>query len=63
MFEIEFTFIEQVPRKQNSNVDALPRLAATKQADALNVVLVEFLESPSIVAGTIEVEMIDIKPT
>ena len=36
--EFEFYSNEQVPRKQNTNVDALARLATTKEADTLNVV-------------------------
>ena len=61
--EFEFSSIGQVPRGQNSNADALARLATTKEADTLNVVQVEFLESLSIAAETVEVGMIDIKPT
>ena len=51
--EFEYSFIEQIPREQNSNVDALARLATTKEAETLNVVPVEFLENPSVT------EMID----
>ena len=61
--EFEFSSIEQVPPEKNSNADALARLATTKEADTLNVVPMEFLESLSIGAETVEVRMIDIKPT
>ncbi|XP_060972619.1 uncharacterized protein LOC133038471 [Cannabis sativa] len=46
--QFEYYSIEQVPREQNSNADALARLATTKEADTLNVVPVEFLPRPSI---------------
>ncbi|XP_062104336.1 uncharacterized protein LOC133815521 [Humulus lupulus] len=46
--KFEFYAIEQVPWEKNSNAYALARLAATKEADALNVVSVEFLPVPSI---------------
>ena len=37
-----------VPRSKNANVDALAKLASTKDAELLNVVSVEFLAEPSI---------------
>ncbi|XP_062119381.1 uncharacterized protein LOC133833142 [Humulus lupulus] len=41
--------IRQVPREQKSNVDALAKLATTKEVEMLNVVLIDYLASPSIV--------------
>ena len=58
----EFSSIEQIPREQNSNADPLARLTTTKEVETLNVVLVEFLESPSVMGETVEVEMI-VRPT
>ena len=40
--------IEVVPRLKNSHVDALAKLASTKDAKLLNVVFVEFLLEPNI---------------
>ena len=40
--------LQQVPRDQNSNADALAKLASAKDADTLNIVLVEWLSMPSI---------------
>ena len=40
--------IRQVPREHNTQVDALARLASTKNAELLEVILVEFLSTPSI---------------
>ena len=40
--------IWQVPREQNSNADALAKLATTKDAELINVVPIDYLESPSI---------------
>ena len=40
--------IQQVPRLQNSQVDTLARLSPTKDAKLLEVILVEFLNEPSI---------------
>ena len=40
--------LQQIPRDQNSNVDALAKLASAKDADTLNIVLVERLSEPSI---------------
>lgn len=40
--------IRQVPREQNSNADALAKLATTKDSDLISVVPVEHLEAPSI---------------
>ena len=42
--------LQQVPRDQNSNVDALAKLASAKDADTLNIVPVEHLSTPSIQA-------------
>ncbi|XP_062089403.1 uncharacterized protein LOC133795937 [Humulus lupulus] len=61
--EFEFSSVEQVPREQKSNVDALVGLGTTKEADTLNVVMVEFSESPSIIEKPVEVGMIVVKPT
>ena len=40
--------IQQVPREQNMQADALARLASTKDAELLEVIPVEFLSEPSI---------------
>ena len=40
--------IEVIPLSKNSNVDALPKLASTKDADLLNAVFIEYLAEPSI---------------
>ena len=40
--------LQQVPRDQNSNADALSKLASAKYADTLNIVPVERLSMPSI---------------
>ena len=40
--------IQQVPREQNTQADALARLASTKDAELLEVIPVEFLSKPSI---------------
>ena len=42
--------LQQVPRDQNSNADALDKLASAKDADSLNIVPVERLTMPSIQA-------------
>ena len=39
--------IEVVPRSKNSHVDALAKLASTKDAELLNALFVEFLSEPS----------------
>ena len=41
-------FIKVILRSRNSNVDALAKLASTRDANLLNVVSVEFLAEPSI---------------
>ena len=46
--EFEYSFVEQIPHEQNSNADALARLATTKEAETLNVVPMEFLDSSSV---------------
>ena len=40
--------ISQIQRSQNAEVDALARLASTKDADQLKIIPVETLNSPSI---------------
>ena len=40
--------IHQVPRSQNTHVNALDQLAYTKDAKLLEVIPVEFLSNPSI---------------
>ena len=40
--------IEVIPRSKNSNVDALAKLASTRDADMLDAVSVEFLAEPRI---------------
>ena len=39
--------IEVIPRKRNSNADALAKLASTSDANLLDVVSIEFLAEPS----------------
>ena len=39
---------QQVPKARNTQVDALARLASTKDAELLEVIPVEFLNKPSI---------------
>ena len=55
--------IEQIPREQNANADALAKLATSGETEALGLVPVEFLEKPSIEGVEAEVEMIDARPT
>ena len=43
----EYT-IKLVPQEQNSNADALAKLASAKDAETLNIVPVEYLAEPSI---------------
>lgn len=40
--------VQQVPKAENSNVDALTMLATSKGAQLLKLVLVEVLETPTI---------------
>ena len=40
--------IEVIPRSKNSNVDALAKLASTRDADLLDAVSIEYLAEPSI---------------
>ena len=40
--------VEVIPRAKNVNVDALAKLASTRDAKLLNTVSVEFLAEPSI---------------
>lgn len=42
-----YTF-RQVPREQNSNTDALAKLATTKDSELINVVPVDHMEIPCI---------------
>ncbi|XP_062080792.1 uncharacterized protein LOC133785589 [Humulus lupulus] len=44
----EYT-IKVVPREQNSNANAVEKLASAKDADTLNIVPVEYSENPSII--------------
>ena len=61
--EFEYSTIEEIPHEQNSNADALARLATTKEAETLNVVPVEFLESLSVTEEMIEVKMVNTRLT
>ncbi|KAM6569035.1 hypothetical protein CsatB_017020 [Cannabis sativa] len=54
--------IEQIPREQNSNADALEKLALQNELDELNLLPVEVLDEPSICEKE-EVEMTDSSPT
>ena len=40
--------IDVIPRSRNSNVDALAKLASTRDTDQLDAVSVEFVAEPSI---------------
>ena len=40
--------IEVIPRSRNSNIDALAKLASTRDVDLLDVVFIEFLAESSI---------------
>ena len=40
--------IEQIPREQNTNFDALAKLASTRDEDTLESIPVEYLSRPSI---------------
>ena len=53
--------LQQVPRDQNSNADALAKLASAKDANTLNIVPVEQLSMPSIQAEetTMVIQMAD----
>ena len=53
--------LQQIPRDQNSNADALAKLASAKDADTLNIVPVERLRKPSIqaVETSMEIRMKD----
>ena len=42
--------IQQLPREQNSNADALEKLATIKDVELINVVPIDYLDSPSILA-------------
>ncbi|XP_062118886.1 uncharacterized protein LOC133832579 [Humulus lupulus] len=46
--QFEEYMIKLVPREQNSNADALEKLASVKDANTLNIVPVEYLTNPSI---------------
>ena len=43
-----FYTIQQVPRAQNAQANALARLASTKDVELLEVIPIEFLNEPSI---------------
>ncbi|KAM6577311.1 hypothetical protein CsatB_029148 [Cannabis sativa] len=60
--KFDYFKIEQIPREQNSNADALAKLASQNELDALNLVLVEVLDEQSICEKE-EVEMNDSSPT
>ena len=50
--------IRQVPREQNSNADALAKLATTRDSELINVVPVDHLETP-IIGDTEDIENIE----
>ena len=60
--DFEFYSVEQIPREDNALVDALVRLATSKEAEELSIVPVEVLHEPSIVQSR-EIELIEEKPT
>ena len=53
--------LQQVPRDQNSNADALAKLASENDADTLNILPIERLSEPSIQAAktTLVIQMAD----
>ena len=55
--EFSHFVIHQVPRAENSQVDALARLASTRDAGLLKVVPVEYLAEPSITYHEVNVVM------
>ena len=59
----ECILVEQIPQEQNANADALAKLATFGEGETLGLVLVEFLERPSIKEARREVEMINTRPT
>ena len=61
--EFEYSLVEQIPREQNANDDALAKLATSKEAETLSLLPMEFLERPSVIEDTREIEMIDARPT
>ena len=48
MESISAVTIEVVPRLKNANIDALAKLASTKDAELFNAISVEFLAKPRI---------------
>ncbi|KAM6580325.1 hypothetical protein CsatA_004099 [Cannabis sativa] len=60
--KFDYFKIEQIPREQNSNVDALAKLASQNELDELNLVPVEMLNELSKCEKE-EVEIIDSSPT
>ena len=58
LFEFEYSTVEHIPHEQSSNADALARLATTKEAVTLNVLLLEFFESLRVTEKMIEGEML-----
>ncbi|XP_030494906.2 uncharacterized protein LOC115710695 [Cannabis sativa] len=60
--KFDYLRIEQIPREQNSNADALAKLALQNELDELNLLPVEVLDEPSICKKE-EVEMIYSSPT
>ncbi|XP_024024069.1 uncharacterized protein LOC112092339 [Morus notabilis] len=54
--------IQQVPRAENSNADALTRLATSRDADLLNLVPLEVLKTPSTEKRP-EVAPVDLQPS
>ena len=61
--EFQYDLVEQIPRERNANADALAGITTSKEAETLSIVPMEFLESPSMAESTMEVEMIDTRPT
>ena len=53
--------LQQISRDQNSNADALAKLASAKDADTLNIMPVERLSEPSIqtIESSMEIRMED----
>ena len=55
--QFEKYMIEQIPKEQNTNVDALAKLASTQDEDTLESIPIEYLSRPIIAKN--EVHMVN----
>lgn len=60
--DFEFYYVERIPRENNAMVDALARLATSKEAKELSIVPIEILHEPNIILSE-EVELVQDKST